>query len=281
MDNIKPWEDLTIQDDYMFKLVMRSKRICKTMIEKILNIRLTDIRYIDEEKTLKPRYESKGVRLDVYVEGSGEVFEIEMQVRQPETGELSKRTRYYQAMIDSERLMAGQKYKMLPTSYIIFICPFDPFRLSRHIYTFRNLCVEDTGLELNDKTTKVFVNSTGTADDVAPDVKAFLDYVNGVISDDAFVREIDDEILRVKKLEEERVAYMTYEMKIEEERELAAAKGREEGREEGRKEGRKEGEGRLLKLFDFLMANGKQDEIKQATQNPESLPGLYSKYGII
>ena len=36
-------------------------------------------------------------------------------------------------------------------------------------------------LELEDKTTKVFVNSTGTADDVAPDVKAFLDYVNELI----------------------------------------------------------------------------------------------------
>lgn len=230
MGNIKPWEELTIQDDYMFKLVMRRKHICKTMIEKILRIKLTDIRYIDEEKTVKPRYESKGVRLDVYVESSGEIFEIEMQVRQPDSGELAKRTRYYQAMIDSERLMAGQKYKALPTSYIIFICPFDPFHQSRHIYTFRNLCVEDAGLELDDKTVKVFVNSKGTADDVAPDVKSFLDYINGVVSDDAFVREINDEILRVKELEEERVAYMTYEMKIEEEREFAEAKGREEGK---------------------------------------------------
>ena len=51
MGNIKPWKDLTIQDDYMFKLVMRSKHICKTIIEKILKIKLTDIRYIDEEKT--------------------------------------------------------------------------------------------------------------------------------------------------------------------------------------------------------------------------------------
>ena len=230
MDNIKPWEDLTIQDDYMFKLVMRRKHICKTMIEKILNIKLTDIRYIDEEKTVKPRYESKGVRLDVYVEGSGEIFEIEMQVRQPDSGELAKRVRYYQAMIDSERLAAGQKYKVLPTTYIIFICPFDPFGLSRHIYTFRNLCVENNGLELNDMTTKVFVNSMGTANDVTPDVRAFLDYVNGVISDDAFVREIDDEIARVKEIEEERVGYMTYAMKIEEERELAEEKGREEGK---------------------------------------------------
>ena len=230
MGNIKPWEDLTIQDDYMFKLVMRSKRICKMMIEKILQIKFSDIRYIDEEKTVKPKYESKGVRLDVYVEGSGEVFEIEMQVRKPESGELAKRVRYYQAMIDSEQLTAGQKYKELPTTYIIFICPFDPFGQSRHIYTFQNLCVEDAKLELDDKTTKVFVNSTGTADEVAPDVKAFLDYVNGVISDDAFVREIDDEIVRVKQIEQERVSYMTYAMKIEEERELAEAKGREEGK---------------------------------------------------
>lgn len=230
MAAIKPWEELTIQDDYMFKLVMRRKRICKTMIEKLLRIKLKDLRYIDEEKTMKPRYESKGVRLDVYVEGSDKVFEIEMQIRRPEAGELPKRTRYYQATIDSEHLMAGQKYKVLPTVYIIFICPFDPFGLSRHIYTFRNLCVEDKGLELDDKTTKVFVNSTGRADDVAPDVKAFLDYVNGVISDDAFVREIDDEIIRVKQIEQERVGYMTYAMKIEEERELAEEKGREEGR---------------------------------------------------
>ena len=234
MGNIKPWEDLTIQDDYMFKLVMRRKHICKTMIEKILSIKLADIRYIDEEKTVKPKYESKGVRLDVYVEGSGEIFEIEMQVRQPDSGELAKRVRYYQAMIDSERLTAGQKYRELPTTYIIFICPFDPFDMSRHIYTFRNLCMEDTKLKLDDKTTKVFVNSMGTADDVAPDVKAFLDYVNGVINDDAFVREIDDEIVRVKQIEQERVGYMTYAMKIEEERELAEEKGRKEGREEGK-----------------------------------------------
>ena len=109
-----------------------------------------------------------------------------------------------------------------------------PFGLSRHLYTFRNLCVEDNGLELNDMTAKVFVNSTGTADDVSPDVRAFLDYVNGVISDDAFVREIDDEIVRVKQMEQERVGYMTYAMKIEEERELAEEKGRKEGREEGK-----------------------------------------------
>ncbi len=160
--------------------------------------------------------------------------------------------------------MTGQKYKTLPASYIIFICPFDPFQQSRHIYMFRNLCVEDTGLELDDKTTKVFVNSTGTANDVTPDVKAFLDYVNGVISDDAFVREIDDEILRVKGIEEERVRYMTYEMKLEEERELAL----------------KEGENKLAKLISCLLDRGNVEEAKQVATDVDKRQQLYLQYGI-
>ncbi len=36
MYRIKPWEELTIQDDYMFKLIMSRKRICKKMLEKLL-----------------------------------------------------------------------------------------------------------------------------------------------------------------------------------------------------------------------------------------------------
>lgn len=82
MYRIKPWEELTIQDDYMFKLIMSRKRICKKMLEKLLQIPIRDIKYIDEEKSVKARYESKGVRLDVYVEDDqNTVYDIEMQVR--------------------------------------------------------------------------------------------------------------------------------------------------------------------------------------------------------
>ena len=108
------------------------------------------------------------------------------------------------------------------------------------------------------------MNSTGTANDVTPDVKAFLDYVNGVINDDAFVREIDDEILRVKAIEEERVKYMTYEMKIEEERELA--------REEGKIE--------LAKLISCLLSNGKADDVEKAVKDIDKRQQLYVQYGI-
>ena len=68
MGTIKPWEELSFRDDYMFKRVMRHKRFCKRMLEKILRIEIRDIRYLEDEKTIKTAYESKGIRLDVYVE---------------------------------------------------------------------------------------------------------------------------------------------------------------------------------------------------------------------
>ena len=89
------------------------------------------------------------------------------------------------------------------------------------------MCLEDTSLELRDGATKIFLSSVGTANDVAPDVKRFLEYVNGILSNDAFVQEIDQEIKRVKKLEEERVRYMTYAMKMQEERKEGIKEGRE------------------------------------------------------
>lgn len=43
--------------------------------------------------------------------------------------------RYYQGLIDLDKLKHGQHYSRLGDSFIIFICPFDRFK-ARHIYTF-------------------------------------------------------------------------------------------------------------------------------------------------
>ena len=59
-------------------------------------------------------------------------------------------------------------------------------------------------------------------------MKAFLEYVDGNIVDDDFVQEIDREIKNIKGQESERVSYMTYAMKIQEERDEARAEGRSE-----------------------------------------------------
>ena len=238
---VKPWEELTIADDYMFKLVMRHPKICKRLIEKILKIKIRHIDYLDDEKSLKFRYSGKGIRLDVYVEGDDTIYDIEMQVRDYGDDELAHRTRYYQSMIDVDALAVGADYKELKNSYIIFLCPFSLFDGLRHMYTFRNICLEERNLELNDGTTKVFLCSEGELDDVSADVKAFLDYMKGLPSSDDFVNEVDNFIKEVKIKDEERVSYMTYEMKMRE--------AHEDGKEEGRNEGIREG---MLKAVAML-----------------------------
>ena len=240
---IKPWEELTIRDDYMFKLVMKSRRIGKKMLEGTLRIRIAKIRYLETEKSIAAPYRSKGIRLDVYVKDEKDtVYNIEMQIRRLEGDALFKRARYYQSMMDADLLAAGADYDELNKTIIIFICPFDPFGEGRYIYTFENLCMENKDLELRDGATKIFLNTKGTIGDITDTIKAFLRYVDGVVTDNSLVQEIEEEIRKVKLEEGERVNYMTFAMKMMEERKEGRAEGRAEGRREGRREGRKEGQ---------------------------------------
>ena len=230
----KDWKDLTIIDDYMFKLVMRHPKFCRRLIEKILDIKIRHIDYLENEKSLKFRYTGKGIRLDVYVEGDDTIYDIEMQVRNYGDTELAYRTRYYQSMIDVEDLAAGTRmYSELRNSFIIFLCPFALFDRKRHMYTFRNYCFQDKELELNDGTTKIFLCSDGTLDDVSPDIRAFLDYMKGLPVNDEFINQVDNFIKEIKVREEERKSYMTYEMKLMEAHNDGKAEGRAEGLEEG------------------------------------------------
>ncbi|MFI3202350.1 MAG: Rpn family recombination-promoting nuclease/putative transposase [Eubacteriales bacterium] len=83
--------------------------------------------YPNIQKTIKPLYKGKGIRLDVYVaDEEHTVYNIEMQTY--DAKELPQRTRYYQGIMDMESLQQGSEYEKLNQSYIIFICTFDLFR---------------------------------------------------------------------------------------------------------------------------------------------------------
>ena len=101
---IKSFDELTIQDNFIFQKVMLKKPICKAVLERLLDISIKDIVYIQEEKTLDVSLETKSVRLDVYVnDDKGTVFNIEMQTSK-DMEELVKRTRFYQSILDMYHL---------------------------------------------------------------------------------------------------------------------------------------------------------------------------------
>lgn len=140
----KKWRDSTFKDNFVFsKTLELFSDLCKELLEIILQFNISSIDFPEREKVIEVRTDSKGIRLDVYVKDEQDrSFDIEMQIA--DSDNISKRMRYYQGLIDADKLKHGQHYSALGESYIIFICPFDRFKRGRHIYTFRERCDEIT-----------------------------------------------------------------------------------------------------------------------------------------
>ena len=211
---------------------MLKKAICKAVLERLLDISIKDIVYIQEEKPLDVSLETKSVRLDVYVnDDKGTVFNIEMQTSK-DMEELVKRTRFYQSILDMYHLQKGQKYMTLNDSYIIFICTFPVFSGNRHKYTFKNICMEEHDILLNDGATKLFLSTKGTKDDISKPLQRFLDY--------DLLRDIESAVDEAKHCETWREEYSMLSMDHYTYWKEGVAEGRAEGLAEDRVEGKAE-----------------------------------------
>lgn len=56
------WESLQIKNDYIFSKVMRDKEICIALLEMLLKLKIKDIVYLEEEKTINIEYAAKSIR---------------------------------------------------------------------------------------------------------------------------------------------------------------------------------------------------------------------------
>ena len=243
---IKSFDELTFQDNFIFQKVMLKKHICKAVLERLLDISIKDIVYIHEEKNLDVRWDTKSVRLDVFVnDDKGTVFNIEMQTSK-DMEELVKRTRFYQSILDMYHIQKGQKYTTLNDSYVIFICTFPVFTGNRHKYTFRNLCIEEHDIALNDGATKLFLSTKGTQNDVSKPLQAFLDYIDGQEATDELLRDIDDAVHEVKHCEAWKEEYSMLSMDHYKYWKEGMAEGIAEGLAEGLAQGKAEGKAEVV-----------------------------------
>ena len=186
---------------------MKNKPICKGVLERLLHIKVGKIEYPSLQKTIAPFYESKGIRLDVYVAESSRVFDIEIQTSIPP--DLPKRTRYYQSLMDVDNLLRGQSYAELKDSYVLFICMQDPFNKGLPVYTFENTCREESGLFLTDKTAKVFYNASAYDKEKDNELHALLRYLCEKQATSSFTQNIDALVESTKNNERFRSVYMS------------------------------------------------------------------------
>ena len=230
------WEKATIANNFIFYKVMHNNPdVCKELLEILLQIKIDHIEMHTEE-SVQIDYDKKGVRLDVYAVGDQKGFNLEMQ--STDKGELPKRARYYQGILDVQELNSGDHYKDLKDSYVIFICVPDIFDKGLAKYTFENLCLEDNSIKLNDRAYKYFFIAQNYDRILDERQKAFLKLVmlNKAESSDSFTERISKLVADAKLNVQWRKQFM------ELERELAYKfhEGKAEGLAEGKAQGKTE-----------------------------------------
>ncbi|HIT63307.1 MAG TPA: hypothetical protein IAC37_02455 [Candidatus Ventrimonas merdavium] len=115
-------------------------------------------------------------------------------------------------------------------------------------------------IKISNSTTNQGESSRGTMNDVSSSLKAFLDYVAGIMTEDSFVQELDEAVAEARKNREWRHEYMTLYLRDMENLE----KGRAEGRAEGKAEGLAEG---LERMIAALKKYGvPEEEIRKTVQ---------------
>ena len=229
----KRWEELDITDDFIFTRVMRSKKLCRTLLEMILKVKIGRIKFLTSHHSLQIDPNAKGIIMDVYLRDENKVINVEMQASNH--GDLPRRARYYQAAADIDTTPKGSEYSDLKQNYVIFICTFDPFHCGKAMYHFANYCINhDFPIPLEDGTAKLFLNTAAKAlDSLDGDLRLFYDYVRERTTQTTFTKELDNSISKLKQEKEERSMYLTYTSRMMECRRDGYEEGLHTGREEG------------------------------------------------
>ena len=79
--NRKPFEELTIADDFMFCKVMEHEALCRPFLQMLFSAKIDKITYLSSQNTVTTNFGAKTVRLDVLLKDkAGTSYDIEMQV---------------------------------------------------------------------------------------------------------------------------------------------------------------------------------------------------------
>ena len=163
---------------------------------------------------------------------------------------------------DIDLIEKGRDYLELKNSIVIFICTFDPFGYGRHLYSFENVCLQDFNISLNDKTTKIFLNTKGTMEDIPTPLRNFLKYIDSGEITDEYTKELDETVIQVRQDKKWREKIMTLE-------EYAQATA---------KVASKEAVDSINELYSYLLENDRLDDLKKAVSDEEFRKRLLEDY---
>ena len=265
---MKPLKELDLLDRFLFSAAMEDDIVHKNILEILLGQEINFLSLSQTEKEFRTSPLLRSIRVDVYsMDDKKTIYNTEAQ--KENLGNLPKRSRYYQALMDTSLLEPGVvDFNLLNNSILIVIAPFDIFGYKKYKYTFRMKCDEVENLELGDGITRIFYNTHGQNDnEVNSELIELLHYIENTTdqTEKEFrsqkIQRIQQRINQIKSSEEMGVRYMqAWEEKVYD---------RQEAREEGKKEEQAIG---IKTLIDTLRECNIPDEI--------IVQKLIEKYGL-
>lgn len=273
-------EQLNLMEDFLFQEVLNSQEAGSKVAQLILSVILQ--RPIGEVVVQTQKIRTPGttsghaIRMDAYIEEAettskeqkGVIYDVEPHLG--DVRELPKRSRYYQALIDSGQLKVSESYRELGPLWIIIITSQDIFGENRMCYTFEHRCKEDPNIILGDEACRVFLCSKGEIG-ARDDLAELLHYM-----EDSRIRNVQTETTKqihelVEKVKHNHEVGVRFLKAIEYEeyiREKATAEGMAEGMAEGEVIG--EIKGKRLKLIDLICKKVKKEKtLEQITDELE------------
>ena len=159
-----------------------------------------------------------------------------MEAQNQTVTSLAKRSRFYQAKLDSKGLDSGERnWNKLPDLYVIMITAYDPFGYDYMMYTIHNKCDEVPELEYQDGLKYIYFY-TGGKKGGNKEMKSLLTYLQSSIIEnvtDEATQSIHEAVEKIKHSAEVRGKYMTVGEIMDYYKELGYTAGHEEGRAEG------------------------------------------------
>lgn len=264
VNECKALKDLNLVDRFLFDEAMEIPELYQIALRIILEEEIELLDSVQTEKELRISPGLRSIRLDVVsIDVSGQIYYTEMQ--KANTGNLVKRSRYYQSQMDVSLLEPGSvDFNLLNDTCLILIAPFDIFGKGLYRYTFEGVCRECPDLRLEDGATRIFINTRGTnRQDFSQEFLDFMEYLmhtsdeNADRSSSERIKHMHRKIQEIRMSEERGVKYM---QKWEE-------------RVYDRLEGKAEGKAiRLVELIQKKCAKGRSlsqiaDEVEEEEEN--------------
>lgn len=247
-DSLVTLEDLNLVDKFLFDEVMEDKEVYQMFVSIILENEIELLERPETEKELRISPLLRQVRLDVIsMDKENNLYYTEMQ--KENTGNLIRRSRYYQAQLDVSLLEPGSTdFNLLNDSCFILIAPFDLFGKGLFRYTFEGTCRECPELKLGDGAIRVFINLKGkNREDFSQEFLEFMQYImktTNQVAENSIsrrIKKIHEKIKKIRSSEKIGVKFMQRWEELVYARQDGVAEGLELGKEQGLEQGMEQG----------------------------------------